>query len=146
VSDENTDFRKAFRFADALCVEAVTTIRNLISAPGSQPQDWETFRDAMTRSGKAIFGVGRASGSSRATGATKQAIECPLMEEFSLSTAKSLVISIEAGDHVGGSEIENIVKFFHNKEKIPQIYFGRRISSMSRHDEISISFIAIGLS
>jgi len=123
VIDEKTTVSDAFLMCDDILREAVQSITNLILVPGIINIDFASVVSIMKNSGQALFGVGRASGESRATKAAESAINSPLLD-FSIKGAKGVLFSV-SGNDVSLTEIKEAAKIItENVDSRAQIIFG----------------------
>ena len=70
--------------------------------------DFEDVRTAMSAKGHAMMGIGRASGTNRASEAMEKAIRSPLLDDLNLRNAQGLIINI-IGSGVSMDEVMSIV-------------------------------------
>ena len=95
----------AFRIADQVLLEAVTSISDLIKQTGFINLDFADVTTVMKDAGKAHMGVGKASGKNKAEDAAKMAVSSPLMET-SIHGAKGILVSIVGSPDMGLEEVE----------------------------------------
>ena len=88
---------EAFPKADEVLSTAVKGITEIISRPGYINVDFEDIKTMMRNSGMALMGCGTGSGKNRIEDAVKGALQSPLLNDFDLKTAKSLLINITCG-------------------------------------------------
>jgi len=106
--------------ADEILHHSVKGITDLIMMPGHVNLDFADVKTTMQKAGKALMGIGIASGENRATEAAEKAISHPLLEDISISGAKG-----EVGDDA-------------------EIIWGQTFDE-SLGDEIRITVIATGI-
>lgn len=108
VSNENTKFTDAFRYADEILHAGVRTITDLMVVPGMINLDYSDVKAVLCdMRGAAMMGVGEASGDGRAIKAAKDAIYNPLLEnEETLKGAKGVLINITGGSDVTLHEVD----------------------------------------
>ncbi len=104
-SDQKITMLNAFRIADQVLLEAVTSISDLIKQTGFINLDFADVTTVMKDAGKAHMGVGRASGKNKAEEAAKMAVTSPLMET-SINGAKGILVSIVGSPDMGLEEVE----------------------------------------
>ncbi len=104
-SDQKITMLNAFRIADQVLLEAVTSISDLIKQTGFINLDFADVTTVMKDAGKAHMGVGRASGKNKAEDAAKMAVTSPLMET-SINGAKGILVSIIGSPDMGLEEVE----------------------------------------
>src|SRR5207247_3268086 len=91
VADENTTFAGAFAMADRVLYSGVACITDLIVKEGLINIDFADVRAVMREKGKAMMGMGGASGANRVLTAAETAISNPLIEDPSIKRASGLL-------------------------------------------------------
>ena len=104
-SDQKITMINAFRIADQVLLEAVTSISDLIKQTGFINLDFADVTTVMKDAGKAHMGVGHASGKNKAEDAARMAVSSPLMET-SINGAKGILVSIVGSPDMGLEEVE----------------------------------------
>ena len=104
-SDQKITMFNAFRIADEVLLQAVTSISDLIKNTGFINLDFADVTTVMKDAGKAHMGVGHASGKNKAEEAAKMAVSSPLMET-SINGAKGVLVSIVGSMDMGLEEVE----------------------------------------
>ena len=97
VAMEKTTFVDAFALADQVLHSGVACITDLIVKEGLINLDFADVRAVMREKGKAMMGMGEASGEKRVLTAAEAAISNPLIEDPSIKRASGLLISITGG-------------------------------------------------
>lgn len=97
VAMEKTTFVDAFAIADQVLHSGVACITDLIVKEGLINLDFADVRAVMREKGKAMMGMGEASGEKRVLTAAEAAISNPLIEDSSIKRASGLLISITGG-------------------------------------------------
>lgn len=144
VIDEKTTVSNAFLVCDEVLMQAVQGITDLILVPGIINIDFSSVVSIIKNSGKAMFGVGRASGENRAAVAASAAINSPLLD-FSIKGAKGVLFSV-FGNDVTLNEIQEAAKIItKNVDSKAQIIFGAVKDNNLKKGEIKISVIATNL-
>ena len=148
VIDEKTTVSNAFLICDDILREAAQSITDLILVPGIINIDFASVLAIMKDSGQALFGVGRASGLSRAIIAAELAINSPLLD-FSIQGAKGVLFSV-SGNDVTLNEIQEAAKIItKNVDSKAQIIFGAvkppKGSPNLKKGELKITVIATKL-
>ncbi len=98
----------AFKSADAVLLNAVAGIAELITRPGLINVDFADVRTVMSEMGMAMMGAGRASGEGRATKAAEAALSSPLLEEVNLAGARGILVNVTAGMDMSIGEFEEV--------------------------------------
>ena len=106
VAVENTTFADAFAMADQVLYSGVACITDLIVKEGLINLDFADVRTVMREKGKAMMGMGEASGEKRVLSAAEAAISNPLIEDPSIKRASGLLISITGGKDLTLFEVD----------------------------------------
>lgn len=139
--DNKTTISNAFWVCDEVLREAVQGITDLIILPGIATVDMASVLRIMKNSGRALFGVGRATGQNRAIEAGTQAINSPLLDS-SISGAKGVLFSV-SGRGLALSEVSEIAKVItKNVDKKAEIIFGSINDPKLKKGEIKVTVIA----
>ena len=104
---------EAFPKADEVLSTAVKGITEIISRPGYINVDFEDIKTMMRNSGMALMGCGTGSGKNRIEDAVKGALQSPLLNDFYLKTAKSLLINITCGKNDKGLTMDDLSEINH---------------------------------
>ena len=106
VAVEHTTFADAFAMADHVLYSGVACITDLIVKEGLINLDFADVRAVMREKGKAMMGMGEASGEKRVLTAAEAAISNPLIEDPSIKRASGLLISITGGKDLTLFEVD----------------------------------------
>ena len=106
VVNEKTTFTDAFAIADQVLYSGVACITDLIVKEGLINLDYADVRAVMREQGRAMMGMGEASGEGRVLTAAEAAISNPLIEDPSIKRASGLLISITGGRDLTLFEID----------------------------------------
>ena len=106
VAVEHTTFADAFAVADQVLYSGVACITDLIVKEGLINLDFADVRAVMREKGKAMMGMGEASGEKRVLTAAEAAIFNPLIEDPSIKLASGLLISITGGKDLTLFEVD----------------------------------------
>ena len=115
VMDEDASLEDAFRRADDVLHNAVAGIAEIINVPGLVNVDFADVRTVMGEQGKAMMGIGEASGLDRARLAAEQAVASPLLDGVDLSGARGVIVNITANRSLKlreTNEVINTIKAF----------------------------------
>ena len=104
---------EAFPKADEVLSTAVKGITEIISRPGYINVDFEDIKTMMRNSGMALMGCGTGTGKNRIEDAVKGALQSPLLNDFDLKTAKSLLINITCGNNDKGLTMDDLSEINH---------------------------------
>jgi cell division protein FtsZ len=106
VGNEKTTIADAFAMADQVLYSGVACISDLIVKEGLINLDFADVRAVMREKGKAMMGMGEASGENRVLTAAEGAISNPLIEDPSIKRASGLLISITGGKDLTLFEVD----------------------------------------
>ena len=106
VTNEKTTFADAFAMADQVLYSGVACITDLIVKEGLINLDFADVRAVMREKGKAMMGMGEASGEKRVLTAAEAAISNPLIEDPSIKRASGMIISITGGKDLTLFEVD----------------------------------------
>ena len=106
VANEKTTFADAFAMADQVLYSGVACITDVIVKGGLINLDFADVRTVMREKGKAMMGIGEASGDKRVLAAAEAAISNPLIEDPSIKRASGLLISISGGKDLTLFEVD----------------------------------------
>ena len=106
VADEKMTFAEAFKRADQVLQGGVRSITDLIITPGIINLDFSDVRTVMAEMGRAMMGMGTASGEGRALAAAEEAISNPLLDDASMTGAKGILINIAGGTDLTLYEVD----------------------------------------
>ena len=93
IIDDRTQSEEAFRKVDDVLFQAVKGISEILIKPGEMNIDYNDLKRIMLHAGRALVGVGEASGPDRHLVALKQALTSPLLENTNIMGAKGLLVS-----------------------------------------------------
>lgn len=144
LGQEDLSMVDAFKMADAVLVNAVQGISDIINIPGILNVDFADVKTVMSSMGQALMGIGRSKGTKRALEAAKMAICSPLLEDVDIEGATGILINITAGTDVKLQEIRSACEVVQNAaHEDAQIIFGAVIDE-SLGDEMKVTVIATG--
>ena len=106
VATHDTTMADAFKMADEVLHTGVRGITDLMVMPGLINLDFADVRTIMQEMGKAMMGTGDAEGEDRALRAAEAAISNPLLEDSTMSGARSLLINITGGTDMTLLEVQ----------------------------------------
>ena len=84
------------KHADDVLNNAVAGIAEIINVPGHINVDFNDVKTIMGEQGKAMMGIGEASGLDRARLAAEQAVSSPLLDGVDLHGARGVIVNITA--------------------------------------------------
>jgi len=106
VIDSKTTFADAFNLADGVLYHAIRSVTDLIVLPGLINLDFADVKTVMQCRGRAMMGVGEATGADRAVHAAEAAIFNPLLDISSIRGAQGVLINITGGDNMTLIEVD----------------------------------------
>jgi cell division protein FtsZ len=144
IAGQKTTMLDAFRKADEVLLNAVQGISDLITIPGLINVDFADVRTIMKEMGRALMGMGRASGERRAIEAAQQAISSPLLEDVNITGATGILINITGGPDLTLFEVNEASTLIQEAaHEDANIIFGSVIDA-NFVDEVRITVIATG--
>lgn len=147
IIDQQTPLVEAFRVSDAVLLQCVRSISDLITQPGLINLDFADIKTIMENTGGAVMGVGFGRGDNKAALAFAQASSSPLMEEVVLEGATGVLINITGGPDMTLYEINKAIEEQVNTKVDPDanIIFGAVIDE-SFTDQMKVTILATGFS
>ncbi len=131
--------------ADEILHHSVKGITDLIMMPGHVNLDFADVKTTMQKAGKALMGIGIATGENRATEAAEKAISHPLLEDISISGAKGVLMNITSSSDLTLDEMtEASDRIFQEVGEAAEIIWGQTFDE-TLGDEIRITVIATGI-
>lgn len=144
ICQENISFLEAFKHADEVLHNGVRAISELITVPGLINLDFADVRTIMKARGRALMGIGVATGENRAVRAAEEAIVCPLLEQSNIHGAKGVVANIKGGCDIGMREVQEAVATVKSAAHADaNIIFGAVVDDEERPD-LQVTVIAAG--
>jgi len=142
--DQQTGLAEAFSMVDDVLLYAVQSIAELITGQGIINLDFADVKTVMQDGGRALMGVGVASGDNRALEAVKKAISSPLLEDASIDGARGILLNFAGSSDMKLSEIhEAACMIQENAHKDADIFFGA-VKDEELQDKIKVTVIATG--
>ncbi|MBU8912222.1 MAG: cell division protein FtsZ [Desulfobacterales bacterium] len=131
--------------ADEILHHSVKGITDLIMMPGHVNLDFADVRTTMQKAGKALMGIGIASGENRAIEAAEKAISHPLLEDISISGAKGVLMNITSSSDLTLDEMtEASDRIYKEVGDDADIIWGQTFDE-ELGDEMRITVIATGI-
>ncbi len=131
--------------ADEILHHSVKGITDLIMMPGHVNLDFADVRTTMQKAGKALMGIGVASGENRAVEAAERAISHPLLEDISISGAKGVLMNITSSSDLTLDEMtEASDRIYQEVGDEAEIIWGQTFDE-DLGDEMRITVIATGI-
>ena len=134
----------AFWSADEVLRQAVQGISDLITKPGLINVDFADVRNLMARSGRAVFGMGKAKGEHRITQALNRALNSPFLS-LSIQGARGILFNIAWLDDLSLAEVEETASILRQKASPEaRIIFGAVRDRELKPGEVKITVLACG--
>jgi len=145
VTNEKTTFADAFAMADQVLYSGVACITDLIVKEGLINLDFADVRAVLRERGKAMMGMGEASGEKRVLTAAETAISNPLIEDPSIKRASGLLISITGGKDLTLFEVdEAATRIREEADQDANIIVGATFDE-SLEGTVRVSVVATGI-
>ena len=144
-ANKNTTLSEAFVMADNVLYDGVRSITDLMMMPGLINLDFADVKAIMEDKGKAIMGTGEAEGEDRAVKAAEQALNNPLLDNYSMKGAKGVLINITASQDITLMEVDEAVNRI--KEEVDEdanIIFGSSFDA-NLDGKIRVSIVATAI-
>ena len=145
MANAQTTFADAFAMADQVLYSGVACITDLIVKEGLINLDYADVRVVMREGGKAMMGMGEASGEQRVLIAAETAISNPLIEDPSIKRASGLLISITGGRDLTLFEVdEAATRIREQADQDANIIVGATFND-SLEGAVRVSVVATGI-
>lgn len=146
LAGKQTGIEDAFKLADAVLLNAVRGISDLITVHGLINLDFADVRTVMNESGVAMMGTGIGKGDNRALDAAQLAISSPLLEDVSIDGARGVLINITGGSEMTLFEVNEASMLVQEAaHEDANIIFGAVVDDEVPEGEIRVTVIATGL-
>lgn len=146
IIEKKTSFGEAFLKVDEVLFNATRGISDIINCYGVVNVDFADVRTIMQGMGDALMGIGTASGENRATEATRQALNSPLLDGVSINGAKGVLINITGGMDMGMHEISDAVSLAQKAAGEDVNLIHGVVINPDMNDQISVTVVATGFS
>ena len=147
VANIETSFDECNEIINRTLYDGVSAISSLITKRGRINIDFADVKTIMAFVGKAMFGVGQASGDDRAVIAAKTSISNPMLDGINLRDSKGLLISITANTEITPVEIDAATNVIQNEvnnpdecEIITGVFMDEELG-----DELIVATVATGM-
>lgn len=145
VVNEKTTFADAFKLADGVLQAAVRGVTDLIVNPGVINLDFADIRSVMLEMGKAVMGMGEATGDHRASEAAEKAINNPLLDDVSMKGARGVIVNIAGGYDMTLFEVDEACNRIRDEvDPSANIIFGSSFDE-KMEGTMRVSVIATGI-
>lgn len=145
VINEKTTFTEAFKRSDAFLTSSVREVSSLITRPGLINLDFADIKTVMSERGKAMIGIGTASGDNRAILAADAAISNPLLDHSSMKGARGVLINISGGEDMTLFEVDAAANRIKDEvDADANIIFGSTFDEEAE-GTVTVSVVATGI-
>ncbi len=145
IANEKTTFKESFAKADEVLGNAIRCISGLITDAGLINVDFADVRSVLSKTGKAVIGIGSGSGEDRAIIAALDAMSNPILDQVSFKKAKALLVSVTGGDDLTLFEIDAALNRIRDEiDEDANIIFGS-VYDESKTGSIFVSVVATGI-
>lgn len=145
LADQNTTLTSALLLCDDILRQGVQGISDLIFSPGIINVDFADIKSIMTKSGNAIFGIGKYRGERKIENAVRMAINSPLID-FSVEGAKGILFNIAGGNDLSLADVEEAsILITKAADREAKVIFGATRDPKLKNEEVKIIVIATGI-
>jgi cell division protein FtsZ len=145
IANEQTTFEESFNLSNNVLMHGVQSVTDLMVRPGIINLDFADVETVMASMGKAMMGTGEAEGEGRAMKATEMAISNPLIDDYTLSGAKGLLVNITGGKDLKLFEVDEVVNKIRSEvEADAEVIIGA-ITDTAIEGKIRVSIVATSL-
>lgn len=143
IINKTTPMLEAFREVDSVLQNGIQSISDLIAVPGLVNLDFADVKAVMAKRGRALIGIGVATGENRAIEAAKQAVTSPLLDA-NINGATDAIINVTGGSNLALYECQEAADVIRNAANTDiNTIFGAVINE-ALNDEIVVTVIATG--
>ncbi len=139
-----TSLRDAFTMADMVLTQATEGISDLIAKTGVVNLDFADVRTVMHEGGDALMGIGIANGEDRGREAATRALQCPLLQDFSIIGAQDVLVNITGSSEITLFEVDEAMSMIYEAAgDNANVIFGAVIDDEVGND-LRVTVIATG--
>ena len=144
IASKQTTITEAFALVDDVLKQGIGGITRLINLEGTINLDFADLKTVIQNKGRALMGIGRASGDDRGYQAAKKAISSPLLSNMGIEGATGIIVNIMADEAFTLLDAQNAVAFLEEKgHPDADVIFGL-VYDKKKKSEVSINVIATG--
>jgi len=142
---EKTTMSDAFDMADEVLFGTVKMMTDLMVAPGLINIDFEDVQRLIESMGNAVVGLGAAEGKGRALAAAQKAITNPLLDDYSISSARGVLINITGGRDLTLYEVDEAASYIRSSlNENTNIIVGSALDE-TLYNAIRVTILATGV-
>ena len=140
-----TTMKNAYKEADAVLINAVKGIADLVMQTGFINVDFADVRTVMSEAGQAVMATGKATGENRAEDAIRNAIDNPLLEDIDVADAKGILINVTSNSDMTPQEFSTIGRVISEVASDDAMVITGQKYDDAVGDEIRVTIVATGL-
>jgi cell division protein FtsZ len=144
IIDLHTTFTEAFKQVDDVLFNATRGISDIISCHGIINVDFADVKTVMSGMGDALMGIGMAAGKDRASVATHNALNSPLLGGISIKGSKGVLVNITGGKDLTMHEIADAVSIVEQAAGDDANLIHGVVTDSNLTDEIMVTVVATG--
>jgi cell division protein FtsZ len=142
VAEKGMSLRGAFELVNDVLRQAIQGITDLILKPGLINLDFADVRTILMNSGRAVMGIGSASGRNSGLEAARRAVTNPLIENTDITGARRVLLNITGGPDMEMESVNEACSFIYDTvHNDVHLIFGAIIDE-AMGDSIRITIIA----
>lgn len=145
IAGKGARMKDMFIKADEILHHSVKGITDLIMMPGHVNLDFADVKTTMQKAGKALMGIGIASGENRATEAAERAISHPLLEDINITGAKGVLMNITSNSEITMEEMTEASERIYNEVGDEADIIWGAVIDDDIGDEMRVTVIATGI-
>ena len=144
---KNISLVRAFQECNNVLKRAVQGIADVIERCGYQNLDFNDIRTMLLRSGTVLIGMGEGEGENAVEQAVQNAVNCPLLEDFSNCKARGLIVNVTMNEELGLDRYERLGNILHKSfaTENSDIKYGFVINSNMKPDAVHVTIVLAGL-
>ncbi|MFN3739125.1 MAG: cell division protein FtsZ [Thermodesulfovibrionales bacterium] len=142
IAQKGMSLTKSFELVNDVLRQAVQGITDLIIKPGLINLDFADVKTVLSGAGRAVMGVGIASGKGSGIEAAKRAVMNPLLEESGIEGARRVLLNITGGPDMDIDSVNDACSFIYDAvHDNVHLIFGAVIDE-SMKDSIKVTIVA----
>jgi len=114
VAERGMSLTKAFELVNDVLRQAVQGITDLILKPGLINLDFADVKTILSGSGRAVMGIGVASGKNSGIEAARRAVTNPLLEDADIKGARRVLLNITGGSDLDIDTVNEACSFIYD--------------------------------
>ncbi|MFQ3573758.1 MAG: cell division protein FtsZ [Thermodesulfovibrionales bacterium] len=140
-----TPLTKAFSIADDVLRQSIQGISDIILVPGHMNVDFADVKTVMANSGKAIIGMGVATGENAAIEAARFAISNQLLDNSSIKDAKGILLNITGGPEFSIDSFDEVNNLIYSEAHEDANIIIGYVVNQEIDDKVMVTVIATGI-